>query len=99
MDFNRGVACKCNIIFNGKYVYVGRFFGLNQLPYSGLFLKQKFSQERQKLNFEDCKFRRILISLCVFKFESKMALTISSVVNKKRQCMAIMFIKILCSPE
>ena len=67
--------------------------------YSGLFSTQKFSQERQKLNFKelnfqrDCKFRRIF-SLRMFEFESKMALTISSVVNKKRQCVAIMFIKI-----
>ena len=44
--------------------------------------------------FKDCKFRRTLISLHVFEFESKMALTISSVVNtmKKRQRVAIMFI-------
>ena len=28
----------------------------------------------------------------MFEFESKMALTTSSVVNKKRQCVAIMFI-------
>ena len=69
------------------------------IPYSGLFLKQKFSQERQKLNFEELNFRRLqilknLISLRVFEFESEMALTISSVVNKKRQCIAIMLIKI-----
>ena len=57
--------------------------------------KQKFSQERQKLNFEElANFRRILVTLREFEFESKMALTISSVVNKKRECVAIMFIKI-----
>ena len=30
----------------------------------------------------------------MFEFESKIALTINSVVNKKRRCVAIMFIKI-----
>ena len=32
-----------------------------QIPYSGLLLKQKFSQERQKLNFEELNFRRLQI--------------------------------------
>ena len=32
------------------------------LPYSGLFSKQKFSQERENLNFEDLKFRKLHIS-------------------------------------
>ena len=45
------------------------------IPYSGLFSKQKFSQERQNLNFEDYAFLR------VFEFESKMAFTISSIVR------------------
>ena len=36
----------------------------------------------------------------MFEFESKMALTISSVVNKKRQRMAIMYFEEWpCSPE
>ena len=57
----------------------------------------------QKLNFEELNFRRILINLRMFEFELKIALTISSVVNKKRQYVAIMFIKIISelpySPE
>ena len=32
------------------------------IPYSGLFSKQKFSQERQKLNFKELNFRRLQIS-------------------------------------
>ena len=31
------------------------------IPYSGLFSKQKISQERQNLNFEELKFRRLQI--------------------------------------
>ena len=72
------------------------------IPYSGLFLKQKFSQERQKLNFEELNFRRlqILKNFNRLMRVRKMALTISSVVNKKRQRMAIIFFEELpCSPE
>ena len=34
----------------------------SELLYSGLFSKQKFSQERQKLNFEELNFQRLQIS-------------------------------------